>query len=542
MNLLPMKNLFPSQRPTATTIVLLLALSSGALRFTSTALAQGSGDVIFVGSSTAGGADPWWLIDPVAGTVLDYGGDPATNNCFGASFANGGQELLALSSIDSTLSLGTPAGPGIGFSTLTTFSGNPYGLVVDPWHQGYLVMVNTGSGYDLQVVDGNPNHSTYGAVVASTGPQLSLGLIERWNLSPSGNVAVAVQALFGGTLAIFDTDPSSAGYMTATSTVPTTGTPGIAIGTSLAISEDDKIVTVVLGAIYETLLVRFDLDAGTWIDSDPVMPGTQHISIPLGIGQRIQMLPGSGGAIVCGMGHNSQHGWMGRIDFGAAPDQWSFTEFGVGLGLFEEANALSLSPDSLHSFVSVTLPPRGLVIDNQTGAVVHSISLPAAAGGVITSTWRGPQTVGDIYCGPAALNSSGRSTSLAASDFSGPGLFHLEARHGPSQQFGYFLVSTGLEEPGLAVSQGFLCLNAPIGRYNYAAGPSLNSLGRFDGAGVFENLAGTSSVGTGFDVPAVAPNPPGGVIAPGSTWAFQLWHRDVGGTSNFSDALVVQFY
>ena len=530
------------QRPISTTIVFLLAMSSGSLSLVSIAQAQGSGEAIFLGCSIGGSADPWWLVDPVTGTLIESGGEVATNNCSGASFANGGTELLVLSSIDSSLYVGTPAGPGVSFASLTSFVGNPYGLVVDPWHQSYLAMVNTGSGFALQVVDGNPNHSTYGQVVAGSGPQLGLGLIERWNLSPSGRIAVAVPALFGGTLAIFDTDPNSGGYMTATSTSPTTGTPGIAIGTALAISEDDAMATVVLGGIYETMLVRYDLNAGAWVDADPSLPGMQHITIPIGIGQGIQLLPGSGGAIVCGRGHSSQYGWMGRVDFGAAPDQWSFTEFGVGLNLFDDASALSLSPDAAHSFVAATGPPRGLVVDNQTGAVLHSIPLPGAAGSVTVSSWRSAPTDGDIFCAPASANSTGLGVTLAPSGHGGPGIYHLEAQQGPDQQFGYFLISAGLEEPGLAVSQGRLCLSAPIGRYNSAAGPSLDSLGRFDGAGIFQNLAGTSSVGSGFDLPVATPTPPGAVITPGTTWAFQLWYRDVGGVSNFSDALVVQFY
>jgi hypothetical protein len=48
-------------------------------------------------------------------------------------------------------------------------------------------------------------------------------------------------------------------------------------------------------------------------------------------------------------------------------------------------------------------------------------------------------------------------------------------------------------------------------------------------------------VGTGFDVLPVLPTPPGGVIVSGATWNFQLWYRDVGGASNFSDGISVTF-
>jgi hypothetical protein len=137
--------------------------------------------------------------------------------------------------------------------------------------------------------------------------------------------------------------------------------------------------------------------------------------------------------------------------------------------------------------------------------------------------------------GPAAISSS----------FTGPGLVHLEVVDGPAAQFGYFLVSSTITEPGASVSNGILCLNSPIGRYNptsamLGGNPALDSVGQFDPAGVFQNLAGTSSVGSGFDVPMQLPTPPGGVIIAGSTWYFQCWYR-CGNRSNFSNAVCVLF-
>ena len=146
----------------------------------------------------------------------------------------------------------------------------------------------------------------------------------------------------------------------------------------------------------------------------------------------------------------------------------------------------------------------------------------------------------DLYCDPANPNSTGTSVTLANSSMSGPGVVHLEANGGPLDQFGMFVVSASSVDPGIPVSQGRLCVGAPIGRYNSTAGPGLNSIGRFDASGVLVNLFGSSTVGTGFDVPAVLPSPPGGIINPGQTWHFQLWYRD-GAVSNFSDGLSVTF-
>ncbi len=132
--------------------------------------------------------------------------------------------------------------------------------------------------------------------------------------------------------------------------------------------------------------------------------------------------------------------------------------------------------------------------------------------------------------------------SRAFSIGSGSGL-RLDAHQGPPNQFGYFLIGSSSTISGIMIGQGRLCLSThspdTIGRYN-VTGSSLNSIGVFNAAGALQNLAGTSSTGIGFDVPAILPNS-AGTIAPGSYWHFQLWHRDLGGQSNFSDTLRVIF-
>lgn len=143
------------------------------------------------------------------------------------------------------------------------------------------------------------------------------------------------------------------------------------------------------------------------------------------------------------------------------------------------------------------------------------------------------------FCQPANPSSVGTPVTLADSG-PGGGVYHLEATGGPPGEFGIFLVAA-LSSAPVAVSAGNLCLAPPLGRYTQTAGPGLDSIGQFDSAGRLNNLAGTSSVGSGFDVQAVLPSPPGGLILPGSTWCFQLWYRDAGGVSNFSDGLAVTF-
>ena len=141
------------------------------------------------------------------------------------------------------------------------------------------------------------------------------------------------------------------------------------------------------------------------------------------------------------------------------------------------------------------------------------------------------------FCDPGQVNSTGFPATLAGS-FTGSAL-HLESLLGPDNQFGYIVVS-GSTNAGVSVGDGLLCLGSPIGRYSAAAGPGLNSLGQFQ-AGVFVNLSGTSATGTGFDVPFNLPGPINGTIGSGQTWNFQLWYRDVGSTSNFTNGLAAQF-
>ncbi|MCP5023527.1 MAG: hypothetical protein GY930_17380 [bacterium] len=144
-------------------------------------------------------------------------------------------------------------------------------------------------------------------------------------------------------------------------------------------------------------------------------------------------------------------------------------------------------------------------------------------------------------------NSTGATTLLTGTMGSGVGSgLHLEAAQGPPSQFGYFLIGTGLDSPGLFIDSGVLCLSVTgtnlISRYT---GPAANqiSFGIFDAAGVLQNIAGTatSSGGTGFDVPTAIPVPIGGTINAGDTYHFQLWHRDIPMTSNFSNAITVTF-
>jgi len=135
--------------------------------------------------------------------------------------------------------------------------------------------------------------------------------------------------------------------------------------------------------------------------------------------------------------------------------------------------------------------------------------------------------LGTNYCGPAALNSSGQaaviracgSATIADDDFT------LIASELPPNKFGYFLTSeqqTFVVGPG--GSQGNLCLGSPLARF----------------AAQIQNSGPNGVISIVVDLANV---PQFGAIAPGDTFNFQCWYRDVNptSTSNFSDAVSVTF-
>ena len=136
-------------------------------------------------------------------------------------------------------------------------------------------------------------------------------------------------------------------------------------------------------------------------------------------------------------------------------------------------------------------------------------------------------TVGDSFCGPAQLNSSGQGAVIEAtgSVLTDDHLLAISARQLPTNQFGTFLVSATqgfVQPPG---SQGNLCLGGQIARY-----PTVlhsGATGSFWKRVLLKKL----------------PFSPPHEVQPGETWRFQAWFRDQnpGPTSNFTDGVSVTF-
>ncbi len=135
--------------------------------------------------------------------------------------------------------------------------------------------------------------------------------------------------------------------------------------------------------------------------------------------------------------------------------------------------------------------------------------------------------IGTNYCGPAIPNSSSAAgeisatgtTSIVANDVT------LTASALPAGQFGYFITGQTqgfFNPPG---SQGFICLNGSIGRYNQLAN-------------IIQGPTGSISI----DLTAM-PVSPVAAVMPGETWRFQCWFRDNNPalTSNFTDGIAILF-
>ncbi len=139
-------------------------------------------------------------------------------------------------------------------------------------------------------------------------------------------------------------------------------------------------------------------------------------------------------------------------------------------------------------------------------------------------------TIGTNYCGPANLNSTGRSAVITAlgSNIASENKVTLEAAQLPPDKFGYILNSDVREFQAFAFgSQGNLCLGGAIGRH-------------------VKQLANSGNVGVlliQVDLTALPrPNGAHSVFA-GETWNFQCWFRDQNpnATSNFTDAVSITF-
>ena len=138
----------------------------------------------------------------------------------------------------------------------------------------------------------------------------------------------------------------------------------------------------------------------------------------------------------------------------------------------------------------------------------------------------GVQTLGTEYCA-ANANSTGATGVITAtgSDVVADNTLTLTASNLPQLQFGLFVTSPN--QASIPVSAGILCVGGPIGR--------------FTGPGQIKNSGASGSFE--ITVPLQSQWPVAGATAvlPGDTYNFTTWFRDIGGVSNFTNAVSITF-
>jgi hypothetical protein len=137
--------------------------------------------------------------------------------------------------------------------------------------------------------------------------------------------------------------------------------------------------------------------------------------------------------------------------------------------------------------------------------------------------------LGERFCSPAGMNSTGTSASLIAAGSLDPNLndLSLTAQNLPLNRFGYLLCSRNEDWNVLpGGSNGILCMGTPIGRF-------IQNVMHSGTSGSFTHQVDLTQM----------PMQPVVAVLPGETWSFQVWYRDLLllPTSNFTEALRITF-
>ena len=205
---------------------------------------------------------------------------------------------------------------------------------------------------------------------------------------------------------------------------------------------------------------------------------------------------------------------------------------GVFNGGFVPINAstVDLAPGSYLHFTDET--PNAYISEHLNKTTV--LGVPAVVGGNVQVASDGGAgcfvtviaPIGTNVCGPATPNSSFQSASIRATgtDLVALNNLALLADGCPPNELGYFLCGQASGYlPGVGGSQGALCILGRIGRF----------------AAQIQSTGPNGELGLVIDNTTL-PVWPRHAVSPGETWVFQAWFAD-GASSNFTDALVVQF-
>jgi len=348
--------------------------------------------VVFLGTSIAGGADPYNLIDKSSGVIIDSGSTSHTDNVTSAAWAGDGSSLFVASGLQDTISIGDTSVNPVQFQTIYTSAGNGcYGVDVDNENGLLWTLTDPGTGSrELVAIDGNPGSPSLGAKIFQTSGLAAGALIEPWALSPSGRYAM-VLSILPASIYLIDTDPNSLTFLQTldTQVLPTSGA-AFTLGNAVSFTPDDEFaVIMVQNAGTPSEVARYHIPTQSFWDHHPTQPGVQHIGLNsqpsltlFGAGTHIEIASSGQFAVIGGFG---DCGWMGRLDFDlTAPAFFKSTPWSQGNGLSNSWRFDMNADDSEIAVASwpangcshVLSTPAVSFIDVSTGAVTSSISIP----------------------------------------------------------------------------------------------------------------------------------------------------------------------
>jgi hypothetical protein len=368
------------------------ARALGIALLTTTSLLTAQNEMVFVGTSVGGTTDPYFVGSSATGTVVHSGGNNFTDNVTDAVWMDQGANLYVSRSLaGNNLSRGVWNGTSITWSTFLPTNNACYGLGADHARKRLWTLTGpSGTTRELVCLDADPASASYGQIITQTTTLTGVSR-ERWELSQSGNLAVVPHAFLqgAGLFQIVDTNPSSATFLQIIHSVPVPNALGLAqLASACAVTHDDLFAYVIYSGITPAnvvagaLAVLF-LPTGTLVDFDPATAGQQDFPLPLVGPNRMGMVGNTYSCCVSGQGGT---GWAARID--VTPFSSQNTTFNqLQPGLLTSCNAASVSPDGTRMAVTTTAGPALVILDVQSGALIHNIPLPGASN-IYTTAWQ----------------------------------------------------------------------------------------------------------------------------------------------------------
>ena len=508
-------------------------------------------ETVFVGTSVGGGSDPWFLVDPDTQSVIAQGASPRVVNIRGAFYHPNASEFVVTSETRREISSSPLLGTTPDFTTPTFLTTIPsinvgsseltvFDAVFDDVHNRIFTIGREGGLFStrrqLHILNGDPDSPNYGELMSTTEIPF-LVASEDITLSDDGNTLIVIPSFFMGTFAIVDVDPASPTFLTVTESAPTgvpSASPFIPLALGGFVGPNSRFVTFLFSGNF---LPKYDLQDQVWIDSDPTMTGTQHRNISLAGGalssRTLTHVPGTETAIIATVMAGSTGGTIGLIDAqGTDPTAWSYNVIQTVPNMVQ---GLGLSPDGTRFGAAALDPQRLIVGDVSTGVIQAEVLLPTSTDNLFTVVWSDVDvSIGENFCGPAVVNTSGSSATLSAlgSDLASENNLEIQVDSSPPGSFGILIVSQDrsfVQGPG--GSQGNLCLGGAVGRYILP--------------GQIQQADSTGSWSLPLDL-TLTPQPAQFIsVSAGDTLNFQAWFRDFSpsgvASSNFTDGLAVVF-